>query len=64
MRAAGYERQGPARDVLSVGEMDEPRPLAGEVRIWVAASGINPGTVKKRQDEYGYGMPYPRLMDS
>jgi len=62
MRAAWYEKQGAARDVLTVGEMDAPQPLAGEVRIHVDASGINPGDVKKRQNEYGYGMPYPRVI--
>lgn len=62
MRAAWYEKQGMAREVLTVGEMDEPLPMAGEVRIRVAASGVNPGDVKKRQDAYGYGMPYPRVI--
>lgn len=62
MKAAWYEKQGAAREVLTVGEMDVPQPLAGEVRIRVAASGINPGDVKKRQDAYGYGMPYPRVI--
>jgi NADPH:quinone reductase len=62
MKAAWYDKQGPARDVLTVGEMDEPQPLEGEVRIRVAASGINPGDVKKRRDEYGYGMPFPRII--
>jgi NADPH:quinone reductase len=62
MRAAWYERQGPAREVLVVGEMDEPRPLAGEVRIRVAVSGVNPGDVKKRQDAFGIGMPHPRVI--
>lgn len=57
-----YEKQGAARDVLTVGEMDEPRPLAGEVRIRIAFSGVNPGDVKKRQNAYGYGMPYPRVI--
>jgi NADPH2:quinone reductase len=28
----------------------------------VAASGINPGDVKKRQDTFGVGMPYPRVI--
>ena len=28
----------------------------------VAASGVNPGDVKKRQDAFGYGMPYPRVI--
>jgi NADPH:quinone reductase len=62
MRAAWYERQGPARDVLTVGEMPEPIPSAGEVRIRIAASGINPGDVKKREDTFSYGTPYPRVV--
>jgi NADPH:quinone reductase len=62
MRAAWYERQGPARDVLTVGTMDEPELGAGEVRIRIAASGINPGDVKKRQNAFGLGMPYPRVI--
>jgi NADPH2:quinone reductase len=62
MKAAWYEKQGAARDVLTVGEMDEPQPLAGEVRIHVAASGVNPGDVKKRHNAFGVGMPYPRII--
>ena len=62
MRAAWYEKQGPAQEVLMVGEMPDPRPSAGEVRIRIAASGINPGDIKKRQDSFGIGMPYPRVI--
>src|SRR6202041_2688958 len=62
MRAAWYEKQGPPREVLVVGEMPDPRPGPGEVRIRIAASGINPGDVKKRQDSFGIGMPYPRVI--
>lgn len=62
MKAAWYERQGPAREVLVVGEMPDPVPAAGEVRIRIAASGINPGDIKKRQNAFGYGMPYPRVI--
>ena len=62
MKAAWYEKQGPAKDVLVVGEMPDPHPAAGEVRIRVAASGINPGDTKKRQDAFGYGMAYPRVI--
>lgn len=62
MRAAWYEKQGPARDVLQVGEMPDPRPAAGEVRIRITASGINPGDIKKRQDSFGLGMTYPRVI--
>jgi NADPH:quinone reductase len=62
MKAAWYEKQGPPRDVLVVGEMPDPIPGAGEVRIRIAASGINPGDIKKRQDAFGYGMAYPRVI--
>ncbi len=48
MKAAWYEKQGPADEVLVVGEIELPLPAAGEVLIRVAASGINPGDVKKR----------------
>jgi len=62
MKAAWYEKQGTARHVLVVGEMDDPQPGEGEVRIRLVASGINPGDVKKRQDAFLYGMPYPRVI--
>jgi NADPH:quinone reductase len=62
MKAAWYEKQGPAREVLVVGEMPDPRPAAGEVRIRIAASGINPGDLKKRQDSFGLGMAFPRVI--
>ena len=62
MRAAWYERQGPPSEALVVGEMTPPEPRAGEVRIRVEVSGVNPGDVKKRQDTFGLGMPYPRVI--
>ncbi|MFZ3334043.1 MAG: NADPH:quinone reductase [Candidatus Acidiferrales bacterium] len=62
MKAAWYEKQGPARDVLVVGEMPDPIPAAREVRLRISASGINPGDVKKRQDAFGIGMAYPRVI--
>jgi NADPH2:quinone reductase len=62
MKAAWYEKQGAARDVLVVGQMDDPQPHAGEVRMRVAFSGVNPGDVKKREDAFGVGMPYPRVI--
>ena len=62
MKAAWYEKQGPACGVLVVGEMPDPIPAAGEVRIRIAASGINPGDIKKRQDAFGFGMAYPRVI--
>ena len=62
MRAAWYETQGPAREVLKIGEMADPTPGPGEVRIRIVASGINPGDVKKRQNAFGYGMRYTRVI--
>ena len=48
MKAAYYEANGSARDVLRVGEVDTPRPQAGEVRVKLATSGVNPSDVKSR----------------
>lgn len=62
MKAAWYEKQGPAGEVLNVGEMPDPAPGAGELRIRIAASGVNPGDIKKRRDAFGHGMPYPRVI--
>jgi NADPH:quinone reductase len=62
MKAAWYERQGAPSSVLVVGEMTTPDPGPGEVRIRVVASGVNPGDVKKRQDTFGVGMPFPRIV--
>jgi NADPH:quinone reductase len=62
MKAAWYEKQGAAQDVLVIGEMEAPQPKTDEVRIKIAASGINPGDVKKRENAFGYGMPFPRII--
>lgn len=62
MRAAWYERRGPARDTLVVGEMPDPEPGPGEVRIAVSVSGLSPGDVKKRDGWQGSPMPYPRVI--
>jgi NADPH:quinone reductase len=62
MQAAWYERAGPAVDVLQVGEMADPAPGPGEVRVRLTFSGINPGDTKKRGDWVGYGMPHPRVI--
>jgi NADPH2:quinone reductase len=61
MKAAWYEKQGPAKEVLILGEMADPHPGPGEVRIRVAASGVNPGDVKKRRRTFG-SMMFPRII--
>jgi NADPH2:quinone reductase len=62
MRAAWYERAGPAAEVLEVGEMDAPEPSRGEVRVRVRFSGVNPGDTKKRANWVGGGLPFPRVV--
>jgi NADPH2:quinone reductase len=62
MRAAWYEQRGPARQVLIVGEMPDPEPGPGELRIQVSHSGISPGDVKKRDGRSGSPMPFPRVI--
>ena len=48
MRAAFYERAGPAREVLTVGGMPDPEPGPGEVLVRVAVSSVHPSDVKLR----------------
>ncbi|MBY6681515.1 NADPH:quinone reductase [Rhodococcus sp. BP-316] len=61
MIAAWYEEQGPSR-VLILGEMPTSEPAAGEVRVRVSLSSVNPGDTKKRRGWQGSGMPYPRVV--
>ena len=62
MRAVWYERQGPASEVLQVGELPAPEAGPGEVRVRVTRSGINPGDTKKRRGWLGSEMPFPRVI--
>ncbi len=48
MRAIWYSDQGPAGDVLTLGEIEEPLPGPGEVAVLVKASSVNPSDVKQR----------------
>lgn len=61
MKAAFYERVGPAADVLQVGDLPRPDPAAGEVRVRVQWSGVNPSDVKSRMGLRS-GMPFPRVI--
>jgi NADPH:quinone reductase len=60
--AAWYDRQGPAAEVLQVGELPTPEPGPGEVRVRVSLSGINPGDTKKRSGWQGSPMSFPRII--
>jgi NADPH2:quinone reductase len=61
VRAVWYERTGPAADVLTFGEMPTPVAAAGEVRIRLEASGVNPADVGRRGGSYR-AMEYPRVI--
>ena len=60
MRAVWYEENGDA-SVLRFGEMPDPEPGAGEVRVRVATSGVNPSDWKRRQVA-GPGTAFPRVI--
>jgi NADPH2:quinone reductase len=63
MRAAYYDKKGPAAKVLVVGDLPEPQPGPGEVRVKVQVSGINPTDTKLRGGWDGATeMPFPRIV--
>jgi NADPH:quinone reductase len=62
MRAAWYERHGPAREVLQFGEMLTPEPGPGELRVKVAASVVHVSDLGKRAGSFGSEMPFPRVI--
>ena len=59
MKAAWYERNGTAREVLTVGTLPDPMPGPGEVRVRIEASGVNPSDVKSRA---GRPLAGPRII--
>lgn len=60
MRAVWYDRTGPAREVLTLGERPTPTPGPREVLIRVRASGVNPSDAGMRGGRAG-PMAYPRI---
>ena len=62
MKAAYYDRLGPARDVLQLGEVPDPMPDSGEVRVRIQWSGVNPSDVKSRLGLRVGTMPFPRVI--
>jgi NADPH:quinone reductase-like Zn-dependent oxidoreductase len=57
MKAAYYERFGPAAEVLTVGDLENPQAGPGEVLVRLHASAVNPSDVKKRAGSF------PNLLD-
>jgi len=62
MRAAYYERVGPAREVLTVGQLPIPEPGPGEVRVRIHFSGVNPSDAKSRAGLRGGVLPFPHIV--
>ncbi len=63
MRAAVYDRYGPARDVLRVTEIERPEPGPGEVRVRIRVSGVNPTDWRVRSgSQSGGDPPFPYLV--
>ena len=61
MQAVWYEKFGDADKVLTHGELPDPEPQRGEVRVKLAVSGVNPIDVKRRQGGRGE-MTAPRVV--
>ena len=61
MRAIWYEQKGPAAEVLVAGEMRDPEPGPGEVRVRIAVSSVNPTDVKRRREGRELGR-FPRIV--
>ena len=62
MRAVYYEETGPAKKVLTLGDLPDPVAEPGEVLVRLAASGINPADVKRRAGWGGMTMQHPRVI--
>lgn len=63
MKAAWYEKKGPAREVLRIGDRPSLEPAAGEVRVRVHVSAVNPSDTKNRAGHRGnITMPFPAVV--
>ena len=62
MQAAFFVRTGPARDVFQLGELPDPQPGPGELRVRLLWSGVNPSDVKLRTGARGPALPFARIV--
>jgi len=53
MKAVWYEKQGPAREAIIVGECRSRRQAQEKWASVSQPTGINPGDIRKRQDDFG-----------
>jgi NADPH2:quinone reductase len=62
MKAAFYRKYGAAAEVFELGELPDPEPGPGEVRVRIAYSGVNPSDCNRRsgtRDRPGYALIIP-----
>eukprot|EP01037_Dinobryon_pediforme_P005072 gene5072-5122_t len=52
----------PSEQVLVVGDLPDPQPATGEVRVRLQWSGLNPSNVKARAGARGPVKPFPRVI--
>lgn len=52
MRAAYYNKSGPAHEVIQIGEFETPRPGPDEVLVKIKNSGVNPSDIKSRTTSF------------
>ncbi|MFT3953189.1 MAG: NADPH:quinone reductase [Piscinibacter sp.] len=62
MQAAFYERTGAAAEVLQLGELPDPQPGPGELRVRLRWSGVNPSDVKTRAGLRSKQLAFPRIV--
>ena len=62
MRAAVYDRYGPAREVLRVATIERPQPGPGEVRVRMRVSGVNPTDWRVRSGSQGSAPPFAYMV--
>ena len=61
MQAVYYEKQGAAKEVLKLADLGDIAPKAGEVRVQLKASAVNPSDVKTRSGLRG-PMAFERII--
>jgi NADPH2:quinone reductase len=62
VQAAFYSSQGPAQEVMRYGEQPLPEPAAGEVRVRLHTSGVNPSDWKVRKGGLGRSLFAPLII--
>jgi len=62
MLAVTCHRVGPADEVLSLTEIETPSAAAGEVRVKLVISGVNPSDVKSRAGVRNKTLPFPLIV--